>query len=116
MNNSFLDLYSPSRLMDDMIQFYEGELGFSLASRSPLETILKAPVPQTPSLRLQATDQELTTTRTGLVFHVTNFDAAFSELTDAGHAIPGSCDPDRQTFMIADPAGNQIEFRALSKS
>lgn len=116
MNNSFLDLYGPSRLMDDMIQFYEGELGFSLTSRSPSETILKAPMPQTPSLRLKATDQKLTTTRTGLVFHVTNFDAAFSELTEAGYAIPGSRDPDRQAFMIADPAGNQIEFRALSKS
>ncbi len=116
MNNSFLDLYSPIRLMEDMIQFYEGELGFSLASRSSWETILNAPVPQTPSLRLHATDQKLTTTQTGLVFHITNFDAAFNELTDAGYAIPGSCDPDRQTFMIADPAGNQIEFRALSKS
>ncbi|MEM6888137.1 MAG: VOC family protein [Pseudomonadota bacterium] len=116
MNNSFLVLYSPKHLIEDMIQFYEGKLGFYLASRSSSEIILKAPVPQTPNLSLRKTDRELTTTRTGLVFHVTNFDAAFSDLTDAGHAIPGSCDPDRHTFMIADPAGNQIEFRALSQS
>ncbi|MCI2395973.1 hypothetical protein [Aliiroseovarius sediminis] len=114
MENTFIDLFTPRNLLVDMVHFYQTELGFSIKTRSASLAILHGPTPQTPSLRVHARDGGLQVGTTGLVFHVTHFEAALSELTATGHVVLGSCNPEQRSFMIADPAGNQIEFREMS--
>lgn len=61
-------------------------------------------------------DRDLEKVRTGIEFHVTNFEAALKELSEAGCVISGSCNFEKRSFEIADPAGNQIVFQELTLS
>jgi catechol-2,3-dioxygenase len=116
LDNSVIDLYCPHSLLDATVKFYTDELGFSLNTCSTSGVILQPQSSHAPSLRLRSTSQQLQATQTGLVFHIANFGIALSELTKAGCVVPGSQDANPGIFLIADPAGNQIEFRALPKS
>ncbi|SEQ79791.1 hypothetical protein SAMN04488092_11379 [Thalassovita taeanensis] len=102
--------------MDAVIAFYRDELGFELTTNTPDEAVFSGPSPNTPGLQLYAVDRDLKKSRTGIEFHVTNFEAALKELGEAGYVIPDSCSFEERSFRIADPAGNQIIFRELMLS
>lgn len=116
MTGRIVELFCPKKVLETTIKFYRDELGFRLDAENAGDIVLSGPLPSMLRIQLRPIDKHLTKTKTGLEFHVTDFEAALKELSEAGCVFSGSCDINRRLFVVSDPAGNQIIFRELSKS